>query len=102
MEQVKHPTHYNLEGRKECWDEMEEVFGKNATIMFCTLSAYKYLYRAGEKGSAEKDLQKAGIFLGHAYDVNDQYSNNTRREENFKCICKCYKMLEEKRAERGD
>lgn len=103
MEQVKHPTHYNLEGRKECWDEMEEIFGKKETVHFCILSAYKYLYRAGEKGSAEKDLQKAEIFLAHAYEVNQKYgTGNTERMANYELISTVYKMLAEKRAGRGD
>ena len=58
---VDHPSHYNAEGRKECIVEMEEKYGFVATATFCLLSAYKYLYRAGEKeGNSEaQDVAKA-------------------------------------------
>jgi len=103
MEQVKHPTHYNLDGRKECWDEMEEIFGREKTVHFCILSAYKYVYRAGEKEDAKMDLKKAEIFLAHAYEVNQKYGiGNTERMANYELISTVYKMITEKRTERGD
>ena len=48
-EAVNHPQHYQKEGRKECIKEMEELFGVYQTCIFALLSAYKYIYRAGEK-----------------------------------------------------
>ena len=48
-EQVNHPSHYNKAGRKECIAEMEEKYGIPATVGFCLMNAYKYLYRAGDK-----------------------------------------------------
>lgn len=29
---VIHPTHYNQKDRKECWDEMVKLFGKDAVL----------------------------------------------------------------------
>ena len=41
-EAVNHPQHYNREGAIECIDEMELIFGKKETAIFCKLNAYKY------------------------------------------------------------
>lgn len=48
-EQVNHPSHYQKAGRKECIVGMEEKYGGEYTAMFCLMTAYKYLYRAGDK-----------------------------------------------------
>lgn len=97
MEQVTHPAHYNLDGRKECWDEMEEQFGRLPTIMFCLLSAYKYIYRAGNKGDAEKDLEKAEVFINHAYEINKGWLDKEMIKDNCRVISKLYYMLSEAR-----
>ncbi len=71
---VNHPNHYNKEGRKECWDEMEELFGPRDTIVFCILNAYKYMYRAGTKGgnSELQDDAKAKVYLKKAIEIADR------------------------------
>ena len=58
MDSVNHPSHYNIEGRKECIEEMLELFGVDAVKIFCELNAYKYRYRHELKGG-EEDLKKA-------------------------------------------
>ena len=65
MEYVNHPSHYCAEGRKECIVEMVEKYGFYATAYFALLSAYKYLYRAGDKDGnpVEQDEQKAEWYL---------------------------------------
>lgn len=65
---VEHPDHYNAEGKKECWDEMIDIFGPEAVIIFDCLSAYKYRYRAGlkEGNPEEQDLDKIREYLKHA------------------------------------
>lgn len=59
---VNHPTHYNREGALECIDEMVLVFGKEATMNFCLLNAWKYRYRAADK-NGEEDLKKSDWYL---------------------------------------
>lgn len=61
MENVNHPKHYNLQGKKECIEQMLEDYGLEVTITFCLTNAYKYLYRAGEKidNPLEQDINKA-------------------------------------------
>lgn len=65
---VIHPAHYNKEGRKECWDEMEEIFGGGIVAIWDCLNAYKYYYRAGNKDGnpEEQDIQKIENYMGHA------------------------------------
>jgi hypothetical protein len=67
-EYVDHPEHYNQEGRMECIDEMITMFGVNAVITFCKLTAYKYTYRAGSKPGEDhdRDIKKATWYLQKA------------------------------------
>lgn len=71
---INHPQHYNQKDRKECWTEMEEIFGKDSVIVFDVLNAYKYLYRAGEKpdNPKEQDLAKINTYMTHAYSLIEQ------------------------------
>lgn len=77
MEQVNHPSHYKKEGRKECIEEMIELYGRNATAIFCLTNAYKYLYRAGEKenNSEQQDVEKARWYFNY---VNKHLSSCVR------------------------
>ena len=65
---IDHPKHYNVDGRMECIQEMEVLFGLNAVETFCKLNAYKYYYRAGNKEGEdkEKDIAKANWYLNYA------------------------------------
>ena len=71
-ESVNHPQHYQKEGRKECIKEMEERFGTYQTCIFALCSAYKYIYRAGEKeGNTKKqDLKKAYWYIKYVEDTS--------------------------------
>jgi hypothetical protein len=68
---VSHPAHYNKEGHSECWDEMKNLFGTKAVIIFDLLSAYKYYYRAGLKdgNSSEQENAKIEVYMNHAKDL---------------------------------
>lgn len=67
---VDHPSHYNQPGKKECIEEMRELFGDLAVYWFCKLNAFKYNYRSGNKdgNSAEQDTAKADWY--HNYGEN--------------------------------
>lgn len=94
-EVVNHPSHYNLPGKKECIVEMEEKYGTGPTIIFCLMNAYKYLYRAGNKGDAEEDLEKARWYFNwvtnkvqekdvYYFDtMNQMYADIKERLENY-------------------
>jgi hypothetical protein len=68
---VNHPNHYNHEGRKECWEEMIDLFGMYYTGIFDLLTAYKYFYRAGTKegNSRDQDVAKMNNYLNHCSEL---------------------------------
>ena len=57
-EQVNHPEHYNATST-EVLVMMEAVWGKEAVRQFCEMHAFKYRMRAGYKGEAATDIEKA-------------------------------------------
>lgn len=63
-----HPSHYNKEGRKECWEEQEHAYGTFAVVCFDICNAHKYMYRAGEKegNPKEQDIAKIKNYIAHA------------------------------------
>lgn len=63
QDMVNHPSHYN-QGKYECIEVMEEVFGKEAVEHFCLLNAFKYVWRSGHKNGME-DLKKASFYLDY-------------------------------------
>ena len=71
---VYHPSHYNIPGKKECWDEMVERFGVEATKIFCKLNSFKYLYRHEEKNGHE-DLEKAANYKNKFIELGGTVQN---------------------------
>lgn len=61
-EDCDHPKHYN-QGGIECIDAMESAFGTESLISFCLLNAFKYLWRARQKGFFKNDIAKAIWYL---------------------------------------
>lgn len=55
---VDHPIHYNATST-EVLVMMEAVWGKEAVRQFCEMHAFKYRMRAGYKGEAATDIEKA-------------------------------------------
>ena len=70
-EYVVHPTHYNHDGRKECWDEWVDKYGADAAAVICLGNADKYLYRAGTKinNAASQDIAKARMYIEKAEQI---------------------------------
>jgi hypothetical protein len=70
-EMVNHPAHYNLSGRKECIDEMIDLYGKEKVALWCEMTAYKYDYRKGTKdgNSMEQELAKIRWYLDKAKEL---------------------------------
>lgn len=82
-EMVNHPSHYCRPGRKECIDEMIDLYGIEATEQWCRMTAYKYHYRMGlkddvaqEVGKAEWYERKADELRKLAIDKNEQCKSN--------------------------
>lgn len=72
--QVNHPQHYN-HGLMECWDEMEVVFGVEATFHFAICNAWKYRNRAPYKGKLTEDMQKSDAYLIKAKELKERMEN---------------------------
>lgn len=60
-EQVNHPNHYN-QGQFECIAVMESIYGIEATMNFCLLCAFKYIWRTNDKDGIQ-DIDKAIWYL---------------------------------------
>ena len=82
---VNHPSHYNLPNRKECIDEMIDIYGLKDAAKWCEITAYKYKYRAGHKDSFTQDMQKASWYMDKARELKSK-----RRWEIFSKIADRY------------
>ena len=71
VEMVNHPQHYNREGGMECLDEMLMIFGRDATMHFCLLNAWKYRYRAGSKNGMQ-DIAKSDFYIKKYKELLDE------------------------------
>jgi len=52
--------------QEECILAMISVFGPRAVFWFCLLTVVKYLWRAGQKGNAQMDYDKARWYAKRA------------------------------------
>lgn len=84
-EMINHPSHYNLPNRKECIDEMIDIYGLKDVAKWCEITAYKYKYRAGHKDSLTQDVQKAIWYTIKAHELKSR-----RRWEIFSKIADRY------------
>ena len=68
---VKSPDHYKA-GQYECLDIMRARFGQSAYKAFCTMNAFKYIFRAGRKAGVDggEDAAKAKHYLELAPDCS--------------------------------
>ena len=69
-EMVNHPSHYK-NNKYECIDVMLDVFGKDKTAAFCELNAFKYLWRADNKGTDIQDKKKAIWYLNKYIELKE-------------------------------
>lgn len=72
FEMINHPSHYNLPNRKECIDEMIDIYGLKDVAKWCEITAYKYKYRAGHKGSVTEDMSKAAWYTVKACELKSK------------------------------
>lgn len=66
---VNHPPHYKDESGIECIEVTKHM-------SFCGGNCFKYLYRAGKKGSTVEDLKKAKWYAERAWIGNEQVSDD--------------------------
>lgn len=65
---VNHPIHYN-KGSIEAIDAMLAAFGIEEVISFCKINAFKYIWRANNKGKTIEDLQKASWYINKTLEL---------------------------------
>lgn len=70
-EMVNHPPHYK-NGNIECIDIMINVFGKHKVAAFCELNAFKYQWRANNKGTDIQDKKKAIWYLNKYIEIDKE------------------------------
>jgi NTP pyrophosphatase (non-canonical NTP hydrolase) len=92
-ENVNHPNHYNIPGRKECIVEMVEKFGTEAVEIFCVLNAYKYRYRH-ELKNGQEDLDKAAWYDDFA-SLMRKNSDKTKIAEHYGWDGQTQQLIEE-------
>lgn len=79
-EAIKHPAHYNRDGAMECIEEMVLLFGVEETKSFCKLCAWKYRYRAADKGG-EEDMKKSDFYIRMYKELCDRQSQTEGMKE---------------------
>ena len=62
VDMVNQPPHYAGQGEVECIDVMRQI-APAAFEEHCRLTAFKYVWRANDKGDREQDLKKAVWYL---------------------------------------
>ena len=72
-EQVNHPNHYN-QGQFECIAIMESIYEIEATMNFCLLCAFKYIWRTNDKDGIQ-DIDKAIWYLQKYKELHDRKCN---------------------------
>lgn len=68
VDMVNHPPHYKDASGIECIEVTKHM-------QFCGGNCFKYLYRAGKKGSTVEDLKKAAWYAERAWIMNEIVSN---------------------------
>ena len=76
-EAVEHPKHYN-NYPIEVIDMMLSIWGKENTINFCLMNAFKYRMRLGLKDNIEQDLAKEQWYLNKANELSNLKENGNR------------------------
>lgn len=71
---VHHPKHYN-QGNIECIDAMLSAFTTEEVMAFCKLNAFKYIWRANNKGK-EKDAEKAQWYINKYIELSKKGKSN--------------------------
>ena len=64
------PEHYGA-GKIQCIEMMLQTFGKQSTMDFCKLNAFKYLWRSTHKGKEFQDMDKASKYMEYWRVLND-------------------------------
>lgn len=80
-EMVNHPSHYCRPDRKECIDEMIDLYGVEATEQWCRMTAYKYHYRMGLKDDIAQEVGKAEWYERKADELRKRIFEESRQRK---------------------
>lgn len=80
-EMVNHPSHYCRPDRKECIDEMIDLYGIEATEQWCRMTAYKYHYRMGLKDDIAQEVGKAEWYEHKADELRKRTFEESRQRK---------------------
>lgn len=72
---VNHPSHYNLPDRKECIDEMIDIYGLKDVAKWCEITACKCKYRARHASSFTnfvQDMHEATWYMDKARELKSK------------------------------
>ena len=83
-ELVNHPDHYNITGRKECIEEMVDIWGPQAVALWCEMTAYKYSYRVGHKDPEDLERRKIKWYMDKCQEIRDGIRERKLSTETFK------------------
>lgn len=76
------PSRYSLENGQEAIDYIRDKLGDRLFIGFCLGNAMKYQLRAGKKGPAEIDLEKASFYMQmYRYVLGEDVDPRTYRDQ---------------------
>lgn len=85
VDMVNHPPHYCREGAIETIEEMEVLFGTEATFDFCRLNAWKYRARAQAK-NGEEDMKKSDWYIRKAAELKTKMKMESAYEQRAESI----------------
>lgn len=68
------PQHYVQGDGKQTWERMIDIWGIEATRLFCAMTAFKYQDRIGNKPGEndEREMGKIQWYLGKAKELQNQ------------------------------
>lgn len=69
---VEYPNHYGAgKDGLQCIEAMLQTFGKQATMDFCKLNSFKYIWRSDHKDKETQDMEKAKRYLEYWHVLNN-------------------------------
>lgn len=78
-EMVNHPKHY-CKGNIECIDAMIDVFGAEAVKSWCAITAFKYIWRLGEKDDVIQEASKCIWYLNKFIELEKKNRETATKE----------------------
>lgn len=86
-EYVNHPKHYNNYD-VEVIEMMERIYGKDAVMLWCEMTAFKYRMRAGTKPNVswEVDIEKETWCLDKKKELKKTLFNTIANSDYVTCV----------------